>query len=139
LMRAPDFLFTLPPSHETATGMERDRLLLVKLAQDLLGRPPTAAELSALESGQKRYAQRVDDYLGSEDFRAYYCHKMRVRSESEGTPDTDEPARLWTYLATSGAPFQELLTGDYSVGPDFTKVPRAAVHGKTGVLTMKGF
>ncbi len=139
LMRAPDFLFTLPPAYERATGVEKDRLLLVKLAQDLLGRPPTPAELTAFESGQKTYAGMLDDYLASEDFRAYYFHKMRIRTESEGTPDTDEPARLWTYLATRGAPFQELLTGDYSVGPDFTQVPRPAVHGKTGVLTMKGF
>ncbi len=64
---------------------------------------------------------------------------MRIRTESEGTADSDEPARLWTYLATTGAPMQELLTGDYSVAADFSKVPRPSVHGKTGVLTMKGF
>jgi hypothetical protein len=139
LMRSPDFLFTRPPAFETATGLAKDKLLLVKLAQDLVGRPPTPLEFLDFETGYKTYAEMVDGYLASEDFRAHYFHKMRVRTESEGTPDTDEPARLWTYLATTGAPFQELLTGNYSVGPDFTQVPRAAVHGKTGVLTMKGF
>ncbi|XXF77499.1 carbohydrate-binding domain-containing protein [Myxococcaceae bacterium GXIMD 01537] len=139
LMRSPDYLFTLPPSREKTTGAEKERLLLVKLAQDLLGRPPTAAEFQALETGTKTYAQLVDDYLASPDFRAYYFHKMRVRTESEGTPDTDEPARLWTYLATQEAPLEELLMGDYSVGADFTKVARPAQHGRTGVLTMKGF
>ncbi|MBN1206074.1 MAG: hypothetical protein JXB05_14245 [Myxococcaceae bacterium] len=139
LMRSPDFLFTLPPSYETRTGAERDRLLMVKLAQDLAGRPPSAAELADFESGGKSWEQLVDQYLASTDFRAYYFHKMRIRTESEGTADTDEPARLWTYLATTGAPFQELLTGDYSVSPDFTKVARPPEHGSTGVLTMKGF
>jgi hypothetical protein len=139
LMRSPDFLFTLPPSYETRAGLERERLLLVKLAQDLVGRPPSAAELSAFESRSKSWEQMVDTYLASAEFRDHYFHKMRIRTESEGTPDTDEPARLWTYLATTGAPLQELLTGDYSVAADFAKVPRPSVHGKTGVLTMKGF
>lgn len=139
LMRSPDFLFTLPPSYESRAGVDRDRLLLVKLAQDLTGRPPSAVELADFESGRKSWEQMVDGYLGSGDFRSYYFHKMRVRTESEGTADTDEPARLWTYLATTGTPFQELLTGDYSVAADFTKVARAPEHGKTGVLTMKGF
>jgi hypothetical protein len=139
LMRSPDFLFTLPPSYEARTGVEKDRLLLVKLAQDLVGRPPNATELADFEAGRKSWEQMVDGYLGSADFRAYYFHKMRIRTESEGTADTDEPARLWTYLATTGTPFQDLLTGDYSVSPDFTKVARPPEHGRTGVLTMKGF
>jgi Ca-dependent carbohydrate-binding module xylan-binding len=139
LMRAPDFLFTLPPSYEPRTGVDKDRLLLVKLAQDLVGRPPTATELSSYESGSKTWEQMVDGYLASTDFRTYYFHKMRIRTESEGTPDTDEPARLWTYLATTGTPFQQLLTGDYSVAADYAKVTRPPEHGSTGVLTMKGF
>ncbi|WP_224242231.1 carbohydrate-binding domain-containing protein [Hyalangium gracile] len=139
LMRAPDFLFTLPPSYEARTGVDRERLLLVKLAQDLVGRPPNATELSDYESGRKSWEQMVDQYLASQDFRSYYFHKMRIRTESEGTADTDEPARLWTYLATTGTPFQELLTGDYSVSASFSKVSRPAQHGNTGVLTMKGF
>ncbi|MCP3139688.1 carbohydrate-binding domain-containing protein [Pyxidicoccus xibeiensis] len=139
LMRAPDFLFTLPPSYEGLSGKERDRLLLVKLAQDLLGRPPTAAEFTALESGTKSWETLVDDYLASPDFRTYYYQRMRVRTESEGTPDTDEPARLWTHLVLEGKPLQELLTGDYSVDTSFRQVVRPPEHGKTGVLTMKGF
>ena len=139
LMRAPDFLFTLPPTYEKLSGKERDRLLLVKLAQDLLGRPPTAAEFTALESGTKSWDAMVDTYLESPDFKTYYFQRMRVRTESEGTPDTDEPARLWTHLVVESRPLQELLTGDYSVDATFKQVPRTAEHGKTGVLTMKGF
>lgn len=139
LMRAPDFLFTLPPSYEALSGKERDRLLLVKLAQDLLGRPPTAAEFTALESGTKTWDDLVDAYLASPDFQTYYFQRMRVRTESEGTPDTDEPARLWTHLVLEEKPFQELLTGDYSVDEGFKQVARTPEHGKTGVLTMKGF
>ena len=139
LMRAPDFLFTLPPSYESVTGKAKDRLLLVKLAQDLLGRPPSAADFTALESGQKSWEALVDEYLASPDFRAYYFQRMRVRTESEGTPDTDEPARLWTHLVVEGKPFQELLTGTYSVDANFQAIARAPEHGPTGVLTMKGF
>ncbi|MCE9670824.1 hypothetical protein LY474_23740 [Myxococcus stipitatus] len=139
LMRAPDFLFTLPPSYEKLTGKERDRLLLVKLAQDLLGRPPSAADFTALETGQKAWETFVDEYLASPDFQTNYFRRMRVRTESEGTPDTDEPARLWTYLVREERPLQELLMGDYSVDTTFKQVARAPEHGKTGVLTMKGF
>jgi hypothetical protein len=139
LMRAPDFLFTLPPSYEVLSGKERDRLLLVKLAQDLMGRPPTAAEFTALESGTKTWEGMVDDYLESPDFKTYYFQRMRVRTESEGTPDTDEPARMWTHLVLEEKPFQELLTGDYSVDDGFKQVARTPEHGKTGLLTMKGF
>ncbi|NMO15567.1 hypothetical protein HPC49_22915 [Pyxidicoccus fallax] len=139
LMRSPDFLFTLPPSVENLSGKERDKLLLVKLALDLVGRPPTAAEFTALESGQQTWEAMVDGYLASTEFRDWYYQRMRVRTESEGTPDTDEPARLWTHLVVEEKPFEELLTGDYSVGTDFQQVARPAEHGKTGVLTMKGF
>jgi hypothetical protein len=139
LMRAPDFLFTLPPSYEGLSGNARNRLLLVKLAQDLLGRPPTTAEFTALESGQKTWEAMVDTYLESPEFRTYYYQRMRIRTESSGTLETDEPARLWTHLVTEGKPLQELLTGDYSVDATFKKTARPAQHGKTGVLTMKGF
>ncbi len=139
LMRAPDFLFTLPPSYEALTGAERDRLLLVKLAQDLLGRPPSAEDFTALERGQKSWEDMVDGYLASQDFHTYYFERMRVRTESEGTADTDEPARLWTHLMREGKPLGELLTAEYAVDAAFQAVPRAAEHGKTGVLTMKGF
>ncbi|MCP3165274.1 carbohydrate-binding domain-containing protein [Myxococcus qinghaiensis] len=139
LMRAPDFLFTLPPSYEKLSGKERDRLLLVKLAQDLLGHPPTAADFTALESGTKTWEALVDAYLASADFRSNYFRRMRVRTESEGTADTDEPARLWTFLVDQERPLQELLVGDYSVDAAFKQVTRPSQHGKTGVLTMKGF
>ncbi|MCY1000493.1 hypothetical protein OWM54_25445 [Myxococcus sp. MISCRS1] len=139
LMRAPDFLFTLPPSYERFTGKERERLLLVKLAMDLLGRPPSAQDFTALEGGQKSWEAMVDGYLASADFRTNYFKRMRVRTESEGTPDTDEPARLWTFLVEQERPFGELLTGDYSVDGSFQQVTRPPQHGKTGVLTMKGF
>jgi hypothetical protein len=138
LVRHPDYLFTLPPSHELATGAAKRQLLLVKLAQDLTGRPPTAAELAQLGGGAS-FASMVDGYLASPDFKSWFFERMRIRLESEGTVLTDEPARLFTYLATTGRPFQELLTGDYGVDAFFMPVARPAYHGKTGLLTMPGY
>jgi hypothetical protein len=64
---------------------------------------------------------------------------MRIRTESMGSALSDEPARLWTYLVMNQQPFGELLTGEYSVDTAWAKQPRPAYHGKTGLLTMKGF
>ncbi len=139
LVSHPDFLWTLPPSHAVATGPEKQKLLLVKLAQDLLARPPTGPEFEALASGAQGFDTLVDQYLASPEFQANYFEKMRLRTESQGTAESDEPARLWTYLAVNGQPFQELLVGDYSVGATGEKLARPAEHGKTGLLTMKGF
>ncbi|HZH04512.1 MAG TPA: hypothetical protein VEY30_12070 [Myxococcaceae bacterium] len=139
LIRHPDFLFTRAPAAETASPEDRARLQLVKLAQDLVARPPTAAELQALTSGASSYAALVDAYLNSPEFTSYYFERMRIRTEADGSPEGDEPARLWTHLVRSGKPYTELFTGDYSVDAAFGQVGRPAYHGRTGVLTMKGF
>jgi hypothetical protein len=139
LVRHPDFLFTRPPTFDTAAAAEKQRLLLVKLSQDLVARPPTALELNDFTSGAKSYDAMVDGYLASTEFRDYYFYKMRLRTESSGSTLGDEPARLWTYLMLNGQPFQQLLSGDYSVSTTWAKQTRPIEHGKTGVLTMKGF
>lgn len=135
LIRHPDFLFTLPPSYSTATDPSRP--MLISLAQQLLGRPPTQAEFTQL--GTAGLSGMVDAYLKSPDFQAYYFTRMQLRVESQGTPESDESARLWTWLVFNGQNFEELFTGDYSIDTSFTKQPRAAEHGRTGVLTMKGY
>lgn len=139
LIRHPDFLWTLPPSRPGTTGDESKALLLVKVAQDLVARPPTGAEVQAFTGGTKTLDQLVDGWLASPEFKAYAYYKMRIRTESDGSADSDEPARLWTRLLTTGDSYRDLLTGDYGVDPSFQKTARPAVHGTTGVLTMKGF
>ncbi len=140
LMRHPDFLFTLPPSRETSTDEgERRALLLVKIAQDLTGAPPSAADLKAVAANEKSIDAFIDQYLASQAFRDWFFHKMRLRTESDGSPEADEPARLWTHITTQGHPFQELLLGEYGVDASFQKTGRPAYHGKTGMLTMKGY
>ncbi|MBX7097476.1 MAG: hypothetical protein K1X89_07185 [Myxococcaceae bacterium] len=139
LVQHPDFLFTLPPSFEVTTGAVHQQLLLVDLALRLTGRPPSAAELTALSGGTKTLGDLVDQYLAGTEFRDWYFGRMRLRLESLGTDVTDEPARLWTYLAVTGEPFQHLLDGDFGVDVNFNKVARPAEHGKSGLLTMKGF
>jgi hypothetical protein len=137
LMKSPDFLFTLPPSVTTVAGGAQDQLVLVKVAQDLVARPPTDAEFSQL--AQSSIPAMIDQYLASSEWRDYFFYKMRIRTESDGTTVGDEPGRLWTYLMTSGESFDELLDGDFSVDPMFAKQSRPPEHGNTGVLTMKGY
>ena len=139
LVRHPDFLWTLPPSRPTTTGTENKTLLLVKAAQDLVARPPTDAEVAAFTGGTKTLDQMVDGWLGSAEFKSYAYYKMRIRTESDGSADSDEPARLWTQVLTTGASYRDLLTGDYGVDTSFQKVARGPEHGATGVLTMKGY
>jgi hypothetical protein len=137
LVRHPDSIFTLPPSVANLAGAEKERMQLVKLANDLAGRPPTDDEFNSLAG--KSVDEKVDHYVRLPEFRAFYFNRTRVRTESNGTPDSDEPASLWTYLAVNGLPLQELLTADYTVTADLNRVTRPEVHGKTGVLTMPGF
>jgi hypothetical protein len=137
LVRHPDSLFTLPPSVSVLTGADKERMQLEKLATDLVGRPPSDAEFAALAG--KSIDEKVDAFTATPDFREFFFHRVRIRMESIGTAESDEAARLWTYLVTTGAPMQDLLTADYTVDENFQKIGRDAVHGKTGVLTMPGF
>ncbi len=138
LIRHPDFLFTNPPSLETSRRSDRQRLSLLRLALDLVGRPPTQSELDRLAAGAG-LDELVDTYLHSHDFRDFYFHRVRLYLESQGTELQDEPARLWSYVAFEDRPFQEILTAEYTVDANFEKLSRPAHHGKTGVLTTKGF
>ncbi|MDA7613824.1 hypothetical protein N8586_01690 [Verrucomicrobiales bacterium] len=139
LMRHPDFLFTRPPAVATASDAhEKQRLLLVKLALDLVGRSPSNEELALLDSGEDLESM-VDHYLASREFEKFYYHRIRLYLESQGTKLQDEPARLWSYIALNDRPFQEILTADYTVNVAFEKSDRPKHHGRTGVLTTPGF
>ncbi len=139
LLRHPDFLFTVPPSVDTTpAGPARDKLLLVKLGLDLLGRPPAASEFAALAGGQT-FAQMVDAFTASPDFKTYYFNRMRLRTESQGTDIGDEPARLWTYLAVNDKPFFDLFVADYMIDTNWAVASRPPEHGKSGILTMAGY
>ena len=85
------------------------------------------------------YAQFVDRFLDSQEFRDFYFHRIRLMFESQGTDSQDEPVRIWCHVAFEDRPFQEILTGEYTIDPEFNKQPRPAHHGQTGVLTTKGF
>jgi hypothetical protein len=137
LVRHPDSIFTLAPSVKTAAPADKERLQIIKLSLDFAGRIPTLTERTSLAG--KSVAEKVDYFLKTPDFRDFYFHRTRVRTESIGTAESDEPASLWTYLAVNGAPFQELLTADYTVTANLAKAARGPEHGKTGVLTMPGF
>ncbi len=137
LLRHPDFLFTMPPTVEKVPAAEQDPLRLVALTQRTLGRPPTAAEFTRLSA--EGFPAMVDAALASPEFRAYFFNRIQLRIESLGTPESDEPARLWTYVVTAGRPFEEVLTADYTVDEQYQQQPRPAVHGKTGVVTTRGY
>lgn len=138
LVRHPDFLFTLPPAIEDVTTQgEKDRLAFVALTQRALGRPPTSAEFTALAANG--YAASVDEVFASTGFRDYYFDRIRLRIEAQGTAVSDEPARLWTFITFNGRSFEEVLTADYTVDTNFQQQTRPAEHGKTGLLTTKGY
>lgn len=138
LLRHPDFLFTMPPSVEKATTpAQKDPLRLVALTQRALGRPPTAAEFAALRANG--FSAMIDEVFASPDFRSYYFNRIQLRIESQGTTESDEPARLWTYVTLNGRNFEEVLTADYTVDAQFARQPRPAEHGKTGLLTARGY
>ena len=139
LMRHPDFLFTRPPSlHNVRSRKEKQRLQLVKLALDLVGRPPTEPEFDRLSNGAS-FSELANTYLETQGFRDFYFQRVRLYLESQGTESQDEPARLWSYVALNDLPFQQILTADHTVDANFQSKPRPDYHGRTGVLTTKGF
>jgi hypothetical protein len=138
LVRHPDFLFTMPPSVETMTAAtDKQSQWLVGLTQRALGRPPTAAEFTKL--GTDGFPAMVDAVFASPDFRTYYFSRIQLRIESQGTPESDEAARLWTYVTLNGRSFEEVLTAEYTVDAQYAQQPRPSTHGKTGLITMKGY
>src|SRR5262249_7759699 len=123
IMQHPDFLFTRAPSTSTFNDAgERRRLQLVKIAQDLVARPPTVAEQQKVESGAS-LAEMIDSYLQTQEFKDFYFHRIRLYLESQGTESQDEPARLWCYITFNNRPFQEILTADYTVDSSWNKQP----------------
>jgi hypothetical protein len=139
LLRHPDFLFTRPPSFDLLPLNQRERLLLVGDALNLLDRPPTADELSRYDVGQATRDDLLTEWLASTDFRDAFYHRMRLLLESDGTPEGDEPARLFTYLFLQDRPIKELLTSDYGVDAAFAQTVRLPEHAGTGLLTMEGY
>jgi len=139
LIHSQDFLFTLAPSIASTTGAAHDKLMLVRIAQDLVARPPTQAELDALANGSQTLSTLVDLYLSSNEFRDWFFNRMRIKTQSTGSVASDEPARLWTYLATQSLPFKNLFVSDYSVDPNWNMLARTPEHAGTGILSMAGF
>jgi len=139
LLRHPDFLFTRPPSIATTKDSKaKQKLQLVKIAQDLVGRTPSDEELKKLDKGTT-LKEFVNTYLDSQEFKDFYFRRIRLVLESHGSDTDDEPTRLWCYVAFNDKPFKEILTADYSVDKNMKPQPRPPYYGKTGLLTMKGF
>jgi len=139
LILHPDFLFTRPRTlAATRDPATRRRLQLVKLAQDLVGRPPTVGEVIRLDHGASLSAL-ADSYLAGPEFEKFYYRRVRLYLESHGTRTQDEPARLWRYLLHTDRPYTELMTADYTITPDGRRTARPVYCGHSGVLTMPGF
>ena len=100
-------------SRPATTGAENRTLLLVKVAQDLVARPPTDAEITAFTGGAKTLDQMVDGWLGSADFRSYAYASLRrrlwKRIEAEGLPSVS------ALLESAGV--RALLDGAGRLGP----------------------
>ncbi len=132
LLQHPEFF--LPADGPAAPS----NVKLARAALDLVGRIPTQDEFRRFEK-VGRLSAMVDDYLHSDDFKDFFFHRARAELLSRGTEKSDEPARLWTYIAMNDLSYRDLFTADYTVDPDWKKVSRPSVHGRTGILTMKGY
>lgn len=140
LLHHPDWLFARPPRFDGSTDAGlRERLLVTQTALLVLDRPATDDELLRFDVGEVDRAALIDAWLASDEFHAAYTNKVRNVLEFDGTPDGDEPARLWAFIAREGRPIRDVLTADYTVDVDGNEVGRPAEHGKTGLLTMKGY
>jgi hypothetical protein len=141
LLHHPDFLFARAGTFDTTDDDNplRDRLLVNQSALVLLDRVATADELGRYDVGELSRENLVDEWLQTPTFLDRYRHRVRQILEFDGTPDGDEPSRLWTYLVKEDRPLREVLTADYTVDENLARVERPVEHGQTGVLTMKGY
>jgi hypothetical protein len=140
LFQHPDFLFTRPPSAESNSrdSPAWERSLVIKSALDLMNRTPTEAELQRFDAGLSRL-EMVNEWLLTDDYLNAYRNRVREVLEYNGTPDGEEPARLWAYVMDADKPIKEILTAAYTVDDNLQQIERPAAHGQTGVLTMKGY
>ncbi len=139
LMRHPDFLFTRSSALDWVTSPEeRWRLNVSRVSLDLIGRVPNPEEWLEFDS-HRNWEEVVDTLLSSDDFKAFYQHRIRLYLESQGTEEQDEPVRLWCYVAFNDRPFQEILTADYTVDSTMKPSSRPQYHGRTGLLSAPGF
>ena len=132
LLQRPEFV--MPRDGSDAAPVTK----LVRTALDLVGRVPTVSELSRFER-EGRIEPLIDSYLASREFRDFFFHRARGVFRSRGSAESDEPARLWAYIAANDLSYRELFTADYTVGTDWQKTNRRPIHGPTGFLTMKGY
>ena len=132
LLQRPEFVF---PSDAADAP---PKVTLARVALDLVGRIPTQEEFQLFEKSGSLESM-IDTYLDSDDFKAFFFHRARAALRSRGTEESDEPARLWTHIATSDLSYRELFTADYTVGADWKRTSRRPEHGNTGILTMKGY
>ncbi len=139
LIKHPDFLFTRPLSLATEkNAVVRKQLQLVKIAQDLVARPPMPSEIAAVDHGVS-LADMINKYMEMPEFGRFYFRRVRLFLESHGTPVDDEPARLWTWIMLHDRSYKQILDADYTVNADWQKTSRPAYYGHSGVLTMAGF
>ncbi len=141
ILHHPDFVFTRAGSFDDLHDGDalRERLLANQSALLLLDRPATALELGRFDVGELSRGDLIDEWLASPEHEATYQQKVREILEFDGTPDGDEPARLWGFIAKNDRPLREVLTADYTVDDAGERVARDSSHGQTGVLTMKGY
>ena len=132
LLQRPEFLM---PSDRSDAHL---RTKLARVAIDLVGRIPTQEEFRAFEESVDLESM-IDRYLASDDFKDFFFHRARIVLRSRGTEESEEPARLWTYIATNDLSYRDLLTADYTVDANWQRISRRAEHGPTGILTMPGF
>ena len=132
LLQRPEFI--MPSDSKDALP----NTALARVALDLVGRIPTRDEIRRFEESGD-LGSIIDSYLASDDFRDFFFHRARIALRSRGTEESNEPARLWTYIATNDRSYRELFTADYTVDADWERTSRRAEHGPTGILTMKGY
>ena len=132
LLQRPEFVF---PSD---AAQAPSKVMLARVALDLVGRIPTQQEFQLFDKSGSLESM-IDRYLDSEDFQSFFFHRARTVLRSRGTQESDEPARLWTHIATNDLSYRELFTADYTISADWERTSRRPEHGKTGILTMKGY
>lgn len=111
---------------------------LRKMALDLTARGPGADEVAAVRSGARPLSALADQYLASPDFGAVLYDWMRERfapgRDSPPKVDYEEPSRIARRIVLEDRDLRELVTADWTVGPNGAVAP---VTGKpaAGVLS----
>jgi len=115
----------------------------------LVGRDPSAEELTSIQNDKAKYSEVIQSYLDSEDFlrqmKIFFQGNFEMKGMENGV-NLDEPTNLALHLIKSDRDFREILTSKDCYSNDLKPIPCSSFSSlkdqeeqASGALTTQAF